>query len=131
MASPQRVSRIQGQMLREVSNIVMHMKDPRVERVNVCDVEITRDLSLATIYFSLIGSEEEQQEAIKALRKASGHIRSQIAQRIQLRYAPELRIEYDQTAERAARVISLIDDLGGEQDEKSPIDDFGGEQDEK
>ena len=52
MASPQRVSRIQGQMLREVSDIVMHMKDPRVERVNICDVEITRDLSLATIYIS-------------------------------------------------------------------------------
>ncbi len=117
MASPQRVSRIQGQMLREVSDIVRHMKDPRVERVNICDVEVTRDLSLATIYISLIGSEEEQKEAITALRKASGHIRSQIARRIQLRYAPEFRIEYDQTAERAARVLALLGDLDVESDE--------------
>jgi ribosome-binding factor A len=118
MASPQRVSRIQGQMLREVSDIVMHMKDPRVERVNICDVEITRDLSLATIYISLIGSEDEQKEAIAALRKACGHIRSQIAKRIQLRYAPELRVEYDQTAERAARVLSILDDLGTGSDDE-------------
>ncbi len=111
MASPQRLGRIQGQMLREVSDIVQRMKDPRVHGVNVCDVEVTKDLSIATVFISLIGDDEEKRAAIKALRKASGHIRSQVAQRIHLRYAPEFRVEYDQTAERAARVLSLIDEL--------------------
>jgi ribosome-binding factor A len=59
----------------------------------------------------LIGSEDEQKDAVLAMRKASGHIRSQIAQRIRLRYTPEFRIEYDYTSERAARVTHLIDDL--------------------
>lgn len=111
MASPQRLSRIQGQMLRELSDIVQRMKDPRVQGVNVCEVVVSRDLSFATMYISVIGDEERQQGALKALRKAAGHMRSHIAQRIQLRYAPELRIEYDRTAERAARVLSLIDGL--------------------
>jgi ribosome-binding factor A len=99
-------------MLREVSDIVQRMKDPRVQGVNVCDVEVTKDLSIATVFISLIGDDDGKRAAIKALRKASGHIRSQVAQRIHLRYAPEFRVEYDQTAERAARVLSLIDELG-------------------
>lgn len=111
MASPQRLGRIQGQMLREVSDIVRRMKDPRVQGINVCDVEITKDLSIATVYISLIGDEEGKRSALKALRKASGHIRSEVAQRIHLRYAPEFRVEYDQTTERAARVLSLIGGL--------------------
>ncbi len=112
MASPQRLGRIQGQMLREVSDIVKRMKDPRVQGVNICDVAVTKDLSIATVYISLIGDDEEKRSALKALRKASGHLRSEVAQRIHLRYAPEFRVEYDQTAERAARVLSLIDELG-------------------
>ena len=114
MASPQRHGRIQGQMLREVSDIILHLKDPRVQQVNVCDLELTKDLSLAKVFVSVIGEDVDKAEAMKALRKASGHIRSQIAQRIKLRYAPEFRIEYDNTSERAARVTALIDGLGQE-----------------
>ncbi len=116
MASPQRLGRIQGQMLREVSDIVHQMKDPRVQGVNISEVLVSKDLSYATVYISVIGEEDVQRTALTALRRAAGHLRSQIAQRIHLRYAPELRIEYDRTAERAARVLSLIDGLDEGQD---------------
>ena len=118
MASPQRLGRIQGQMLREVSDIVHQMKDPRVQGVNINEVVVSKDLSYATVYVSIIGEEDNQRSALTALRRAAGHIRSQIAQRIHLRYAPELRIEYDRTAERAARVLSLIDEMDVEKDER-------------
>ncbi len=117
MASPQRLGRIQGQMLKDVSDIVHQMRDPRVQGVNISEVVVSKDLSYATVYISVIGEEDIQRSALTALRRASGHIRSQIAQRIHLRYAPELRIEYDRTAERAARVLSLIDKLDAEKDE--------------
>lgn len=117
MASPQRLERIQGQMLRDVSDIVRQMRDPRVQGVNISEVVVSKDLSYATVYVSVIGEEDIQRSALIALRRAAGHIRSQIAQRINLRYAPELRIEYDRTAERAARVLSLIDQLDAEKDE--------------
>ena len=117
MASPQRLGRIQGQMLKDVSDIVHQMRDPRVQGVNISEVVVSKDLSCATVYISVIGEEDIQRSALTALRRASGHIRSQIAQRIHLRYAPELRIEYDRTAERAARVLSLIDKLDAEKDE--------------
>ena len=117
MASPQRLGRIQGQMLRDVSEIVHQMRDPRVQGVNISEVVVSKDLSYATVYVSVIGEEDIQRSALTALRRAAGHIRSQIAQRIHLRYAPELRIEYDRTAEQAARVLSLIDELDVEKDE--------------
>ena len=58
MASPQRLGRIQGQMLREVSDIVHQMKDPRVQGVNISEVLVSKDLSYATVYISVIGEED-------------------------------------------------------------------------
>ena len=118
VASTQRLERIQGQMLREVSDIVHQMKDPRVQGININEVVVSKDLSYATVYVSIIGEEDIQRTSLTALRRAAGHIRSQIARRIHLRYAPELRIEYDRTAERAARVLSLIDEMDAEKDER-------------
>ena len=60
MASPQRPGRIQGQMLREVSDIVHQMKDPRIQGVNISEVLVSKDLSYATVYISVIGEEDVQ-----------------------------------------------------------------------
>ena len=111
MASPQRVSKIKVQLLRELSDVIQNMSDPRLDNLSVSDVTITNDLSVATLYVSIIGDESEKETALNTMRKALGHVRSQIARRIQLRYAPELRLQYDPTGERAARVLSIIDSI--------------------
>ncbi|MEE3234563.1 MAG: 30S ribosome-binding factor RbfA [Candidatus Latescibacterota bacterium] len=113
MASPQRVNKIKVQLQREIGDIIQNMSDPRLDNLSVSDVTITRDLSVATLYVSVLSEETEQKAAINAISKALGHIRSQIAKRIHLRYAPELRVQYDPTGERAARVLSLIDSIQG------------------
>ncbi len=114
MASPQRVNKIKVQLQRELGDIIQNMSDPRLERISVSDVTLTRDLSVATLYVSVLGDEAEKETALTAMRKALGHIRSQIAKRIHLRYAPEFRVQYDPTGERAARVLSLIDSIKDE-----------------
>ena len=111
MASPQRISKIKVQLQRELSDIIQNMSDPRLSMLAINDVSVTRDLSVATIYISILGDESEKEIALNALRKAVGHIRSEIAKRIHLRYTPELRVEYDPTGERAARVLSLLDSI--------------------
>ena len=111
MASPQRVNKIKVQLQRELGDIIQNMSDPRLERLTVSDVTLTRDLSVATLYISVLGDNCEKETALTAMRRALGHIRSQIAKRIQLRYAPEFRVQYDPTGERAARVLSLIDSI--------------------
>lgn len=114
MASPYRVERVRQLLRREISDIVMHLKDPRVRMVTVVDTEITKDLRQATIYVSLIGTPEQQNEAVQALEKALGFIRREVAQRIDLRFVPEFRVAYDPTIERAARVMALLDRLARE-----------------
>ena len=115
MASPQRISRVRGQLLRELSDIVKRMRDPRLQSVNVVDVELSKDMSYAKIFVSDLGADKGV--ALEGMRKGLGFIRREIAQRMSLRYAPQLRVEYDDTAERAARVTSLIDQLAEGQDD--------------
>jgi ribosome-binding factor A len=116
MASPLRIDRVRSRLLREVSDIVMHLQDPRLRLVNVTDVELAKDFSYATLFISLIGSKEEQQQATQALESARGYLRREVARRINLCHTPELRLAYDDTAERAARVWALIDGLGKKAD---------------
>jgi ribosome-binding factor A len=111
MASTHRVGRVRQMLLRELSDIVGRMLDPRVRLVTVVDAELSKDLKSATMYVSVIGDEREREEALAALEAALGHIRYEVAQRVQLRQVPEIRVEYDSSLVRAARVTALIDGL--------------------
>ena len=84
--------------------------------VNIVDVELSKDMSYAKIFISVMGDSEERDAVLQGMRHALGFIRREIAQRMSLRYAPQLKIEYDDIAERAARVTALIDGLSAEQD---------------
>jgi len=111
MASPHRVNRVRQSLLREFSDIVRKLKDPRVGCANVVDAEISSDLRYSKLFFSVLGSEEDIASATAALEKAAGFIRHELAQRLELRYAQEVMVVYDNTSERAARVSALIDSL--------------------
>ncbi|MEW6754810.1 MAG: 30S ribosome-binding factor RbfA [Candidatus Latescibacterota bacterium] len=111
MASHQRTNRLRELLLREVSDIVMRLQDPRVRKVTVVDTELSRDLRYAKVFVSLIGTPQEQREATQALENALGYIRHEVAQRVKLRFVPELRVVYDSSIERAARVTRLIDSV--------------------
>ena len=108
MGSPYRVNRVRELLLRELSDIVSRLKDPRIRFVTVVDVEVSQDLRYVKVFVSAIGSEAEQQEATKGLQGALGFIRNEVAKRVRLRYTPEIRVAYDDTAERAAYLAALI-----------------------
>ena len=116
MASPYRVNRIRQLLLRELSDVVMNLKDPRVQLVTVVDTDVSKDLRHAKMFVSVIGSPAEQQAAQKALNHAIGYIRKEVARRISLRYVPEFTVVYDDTAERASRINSLINSVTTEND---------------
>jgi len=113
VASPQRISRVRGQLLRELTDIVERMKDPRLQLVQIVDVELSADLSYATIFVRTLGNADDQEQVLQGMHRGLGFIRRAIAQRMRLRYAPQLRVAYDDTTERAARLTALIDGLGG------------------
>lgn len=86
-----RVEKLQEAIKQELSKILLQdIKDPRIKFVTVTGVELTDDISLAKVYVSLYGTEKYQEEAWQGLNKAVGYMRTEIAKRIRLRFAPAL-----------------------------------------
>ena len=116
-----RVEKVQEAIQHEISNMLLRdIKDPRIKLVTVTGVNLTDDMSQAKIYVSLYGSSEEQQQAWLALNRAKGFLRTEIAKRIRLRFAPELLLEKDTSWEYGARIDNLLRQIKeneGKQDE--------------
>jgi ribosome-binding factor A len=88
------------------------LKDPRLEgMVIVSEVRVQPDMKHARVYVHARGSSKEQSDAIKALEHASGFIRSEIIERLQLRRLPELHFALDLSEERAERVEQLLKEM--------------------
>ena len=94
------------------------IKDPRVDlsTVSVTRVEVSPDLGHARIHISILGNAEKQQQTMKVLEKAKGFVRSELAQRIQLRHAPELEFRLDKSIEHGIRISSLLKEIKQHED---------------
>lgn len=104
-----RVEKVQEQIQHEISHMLLRdIKDPRIQAVTVTGVELTDDMSQAKVFVSLYGSAEKQQEAWNALNRAKGFLRTEIAKRIRLRFAPEILLEKDTSLEYGAHIDSLL-----------------------
>lgn len=104
-----RSDRVQQQMQRELAQLIrMEMKDPRVGFVTITDVEVTRDMSHAKVFYTLMtGAEAETQ---KTLERSSGFLRSELSRRIKLFKTPELHFVYDTSVENGMSLDKLIEE---------------------
>ncbi len=87
------------------------LKDPRIGFVTITGVRATKDLSQATVYVSVLGSEEEQARTLDGLRSAHGVLQTQVARELGTRRTPVLSFEYDPAIERGVRLTQMIDEL--------------------
>jgi ribosome-binding factor A len=112
MADASRTKRVSLELRKTLSEILhRETKDPRLEKINITEVKISKDLSIATIYFTIIGANEQDdlsQKAIQALEKAKGFFRTEVGRRMNLRITPYLRFFYDKVAENAGHIEELI-----------------------
>ena len=112
MATKIRVKRIADGIYEELSELLLfRIKDPRLNGVNVTDVEVDRELAFADIYVSALEGQSRKDEVLEGLQSAVGFIRSQLARAIQLRSFPVIRFHWDPTPERADRIDQLINSL--------------------
>ena len=112
-----RIEKIQELMKQEISKIILQeLKDPRIGFVTVTQVEVSRDLSLAKVYISIMGSEEQIEESWKGLQSSLGFIRREVGHRIRLRITPELRFVLDKSLDYSDHIQKLL--LQIERDEK-------------
>ncbi len=84
-------------------------KDPRISRLTtVTGVDVTRDLRHARVFVSVMGTEAERAATFEGLASAAGHLRSRVGRALQLRLAPEIVFQQDESIARAARIESLL-----------------------
>jgi ribosome-binding factor A len=105
-----RPERVAERMKREIAGILARdLEDPRISSmVSVTEVEVTKDLSFARVFVSVLAVGEERQKALEALQHAAGFVRHQLAPRLGLREVPELRFVHDESIERGARVEDIL-----------------------
>lgn len=104
-----RIEKIQELMKQEISQIILQeLKDPRIGFVTVTQVEVTRDLSLAKVYVSIMGSEEQIADCWKGLNSSLGFIRREVGHRIRLRVTPELRLVIDKSLDYSDHIQKLL-----------------------
>jgi ribosome-binding factor A len=125
--SENRIRRVAEQMKKDVSAIIAsEIKDPRVAGLtSITDVELSKDLRYASIYVSIFGNDNEKEETLQTLIRASGFIRGEIGRRIRLRYTPEISFYLDNSLEYGAhieRVIRSLKEETGEEDDRSEQD---------
>ena len=113
-----RIGRINEEIQKELSSVIRNLKDPRVQdtMISVTRVEATPDLRWAKVYVSFL-QEEKAKDALKGLKSASGYLRRELGQRLQLRYTPELQWEQDDSIIYGAKMLKLINSLEVSKDE--------------
>jgi len=106
-----RTNRIAESVRRKASEVLQReLKDPRTEAlITITKVEVTPDLRLAKIYYSVLGDGKTKRLVEKGLRSARSFIRTQIAEELKLRYAPDIRLMYDETAAYTERINELLE----------------------
>lgn len=110
-----RANRVGEEMKKELSQILQReLKDPRIGFITVTAVEMTGDLSQAKVYLTVLGSEEQKENTLKAIAKASGFIRSELGKRIRLRHTPELIFKVDQSIEYGSKIEKILDEINQE-----------------
>ena len=107
-----RQARLAAAMRAEISDLVAReVKDPRVHAaglVTVTRVDLTPDLRSARVLVSFTGDEAAGAAAVAALGRAVGFVRGEVARRLSLRRAPDLRFVHDRTAEQIAKIDALL-----------------------
>lgn len=111
-----RTQRIADVLRRELSDVlVRRIRDPRVRLASIADVRVTPDLRRATVAVSVVGSDEEREDALAALTKARAYVRGELGRGLRgLKVIPEVFFELDRNAEYSQRINELLDTLHDE-----------------
>lgn len=97
---------------RELGSIIlMDVKDDRIKFVSITNVNLTNDLSIATVYYTVFGTKDQIENSTRVFKEAKGYIRSLLAKRIQVKKVPDLIFKYDVSLEEGAKIERILADI--------------------
>lgn len=107
-----RTDRVADHLREELAQLIQRqMRDPRVEMVSITDVEVSKDLAHAKVFYTVLGkdSAEEARPVTETLNKAAGFLRSQLSKGSTLRTVPALQFRFDASVGRGRFMEDLIE----------------------
>lgn len=113
MTNTRRTVRLNSLLKEVISEVIRKdVGHPKVSTlVTVTSVDITKDLSLAKVYISVIGNEKEKEETIKALESAAGYIAVLASKKVVLRHFPSLIFKLDEGVDKHIRIDTILKEL--------------------
>ena len=117
-----RIERVNNLLRQELSELLKReVKDPRLSSfISITEVVTSPDLRHARVYVSSLSDRQERQEILSVLAAASGFLRNELSKILRLRHVPELSFYWDDSIERGAHLLELIDKVSEES--KPPSD---------
>lgn len=112
----QRTDRLNSLLKEVISEVVQQdVRNPHVNHLlSITRVDITKDLHHAKVYISVIGTQEEKEETVKALQSAAGFIAVNSSKKVTMRYFPELTFKLDDSVDKHMRIDSLLNEISEE-----------------
>ena len=129
MPNPRRIERLEQHILRTLGPEVSQLADPRLGLVTITRIRLSRDLGLARVNWSCVGTEQERTLSEHALEHARGYLTSVVAEAMATRQTPRLEFHYDESMENAARISEILNKLALERGEDAEEDADGEEGD--
>lgn len=111
-----------AEAIRQEASVIIHdkLKDPRLGFVTITRVEVTPNLRYAKILFSVLGGDEAYKKTKEALDSAVGFVRKLVAQRLNLRFAPEIAFYEDRSTEYSVRIEEVLNEIKEIDEENKP-----------
>jgi ribosome-binding factor A len=124
-----RVHRLENQIKARVAEVLQReVSDPQLGFVTVSGVQLDREIKLCKVFWSILGSKKDQLGSQRALDRASGFIRRQIAQILHTRTVPEVRFIFDESIEGSIRVDNLLAELQAERESRQAAEEHGAQE---
>lgn len=106
-----KLERLGSTFVEEISSIIQEeIKDPDIKFVTITSCNISSDLSYAKVYFTCL-DDSKRDTILKDLNKASGFIRKELCNRIEIRKMPEITFVYDDSIEYGNKIEQILEDI--------------------
>lgn len=106
-----RSERVRHEILRVLTGEIDKLRDPGLGFVTITEVTLTVDMRHAKAYFTVLGEDVEAASTADALKRATKHLRSAVANAVRLRYVPQLEFVADPVPKRAAELDKIIAEI--------------------
>ena len=115
----QRASRVSEELRKIISRILLEeLSDPRLGFVTITHIEVTDDLRIARVFYSVLGDEEAKAATAEALEEHAGRLRRLAVEEINMKFAMEIKFEVDKSIDHSFHIDTILKKINKKDEEK-------------